>query len=176
MEGFLVVRKRLSEVESNPLNPHYMGVMRIPPMSNPLESMSDTMWKYVFEGVKNEETNLIDDMGRAREILVGLEKEGEDVEIIYVTEKPEKGGYCRLKEGMEGLGWDVAGVGGDYWSIVADMSDRPWAKPFWSLLNRNGLFPERRVALEYLEQYRKNRDPDWDSLFDVVFVGRVMGL
>ena len=176
LEGFLVVRKRLSKVEYNPLNPLYMGVMRIPPMSYPPESMSDTMWKYVFEGVTKEETNLIDDIGKAREILEGLEKEGEEVEVIYVTENPEVGGYCRLKEGKEGLGWDVAGVMGDYWSIVSDISDQEWARRFRSLLNRHGLFQEKKIAIEYLDQYRKNREADWDSPFDVVFVARVKGL
>ena len=177
LEGFLVVQKHLSEADYNPLNPSYRGVMRIPPLSNPLESMSDTMWEYLLGETIKEETGLIEDMEKAKEIFSGLKREGEDVEIVYVTENPEEGGYCRLaEEKREGLGWDVAGVRGDYWSIVADMSDREWAKRFRSLLNRHGLFQEKKVALEYLDQYRKNRDPDWDSPFDVVFVARVMGL
>ena len=151
--------------------------MRVPPTSNPPESMSDTMWKYVFEGVKNDETNLIEDIGKAKEIYYGLKREGEDVEIIYVTENPEEGGYRQLEEGKkEGLGWDVAGVTAGYWSIVADFPDREWAKRFTSLLNRHGLFQEKRIALEYLDQYIKNREADWDSIFDVVFIARVKGL
>ncbi len=177
LEGFLVVRKHLSKVESNPLNPFYQGVMRIPPLSNPLESMSDTMWEYLLGETIKEETNLIEDAGKAKEIFLGLKKEGEDVEVVYVTENPEEGGYCQLgEEEKEGLGWDVAGVRGDYWSIVSDISDREWAKRFRSLLNRHGLFQEKKIAIEYLDQYRKNREADWDSPFDVVFVARVKGL
>lgn len=175
--GFLVVRSvefsRPDEAES--LRSRYHGVDRVPPYPSDDEGEQDALDQYVFGNYKDGATNLIPSYAAALRLQRLFLSSKHRYEILFCCKGPEA--VKNLEQGnvdIEHLGYDVAAVRGDYWSIVDDFSRNEWASEFRRKLNPFGLFPQRTDAEEYLREYRDRREPDSDSPFDVLYVVRVL--
>jgi hypothetical protein len=133
------------------------------------------MDEYVFGRVKDKDTNLIPSLETAVGLCKMLGRGGRRFEIIYCSDTEQQPILrCELEIGStEFLGYDVAGISGDCWSIVDDFSSNDWARPYRQRLNPSGLFLERADAESYLRDYRAHGEPDADSAFDVIEVIRV---
>ena len=171
LRGFLVV---LSEPEyRSPRNPRYFGVDAQPASPSDFPEEAEELDQYVFGRFKEPVTNLIPTYERARQLLDAFSKSPRKFEIIfcgYGLDDLNLEAFAPLK--MQGLGYDVAGVSGDGWSIVCDMPESDWARPFIASLNEFGLFQTRLDAENYLREYRAHQEADFDSPFDVVFIAR----
>lgn len=130
---------------------------------------------YVFGNYKDAATNLITDYRRARELCQRLEASPREFEVLawclgvddpILSTVPNRN--C-----LKVLGFDVAVVSADCWSIVEDMPETTWAQPYQEMLNANGLFDERTIADEYLKKYRALGEADYDSDFQIGFVVQV---
>jgi hypothetical protein len=174
--GYLVVRC----IEPFPLGAdgslrlRYLGVDRLPAHPSDDENERDALEEYVFGGIKNDVTNLIPSLDAAVRLqrLFAASKHG--YEILFCSEGPRAAQSNQEHEvPTEQLGYDVAAIRGDYWSIVADLSSSDWAARFRSSLNAFGLFARRDDAEAYLREYLDHDEPDSDSPFEVVYVTRV---
>lgn len=170
--GFLVV---LSEPEYlNPRNPRYFGVDAIPASPSGIPEEAEALDRYVFGHYKDPETNVIPTYEKARELLDALSSSPRRFEIIFCGTGPDDPALHALTTLIrQDLGYDVAGISGDCWSIVDDIPESDWAKPYIAILNESGLFPTRSNAERYLGEYRENQETDFDSNFNVVFVARI---
>jgi hypothetical protein len=174
--GFLVVETRHpgdSFADSD--NPRYEGVWRIPAWPPDLAQEEDAMWDYVFSpDVKDHETNMIPSLDKARAMHARLSQGGRAFEIIFCCRGPDSEDLDLLGSApWEYLGYDIAAIGGDYYSIVADLWRADWAAPFRQKLNEHGLFAESD-ADDYLQQYVAHGEPGADSNWSLVCVIRVL--
>jgi hypothetical protein len=171
LSGFLVVLEpRLSRNTGK----FYAGVGRVPPYpsGNPAEARA--MDEYVFGGVKNPDTNVIPSLEAAVRLCQMLNLGGRRFEIIYCRDGEQRIPDPELEiESTETLGYDVATVRTEHWSIVDDISLNDWAAPYRRRLNPNGLLPERADAEGYLHDYRAHKEWDADFPFDVVEVIKI---
>lgn len=180
--GFLVVLeiKEYLDWTGLPPNPLYKGVDRLPaapiPGDPPLfAEEAEALDAYVFGDFKDFDTNLIPTYQKAVELLQMFERSPRQYEIIYCCgDEKDLEELSQQEFRIEALGYDVASVTGDCWSIVDDMPDSPWAEPFRTRLNAHGLFPNKEDAEQYLQEYQDRREPDWDAELRVVFVARVL--
>jgi hypothetical protein len=172
--GFLVVRSQ-PDSSGNPLR--YCGVDRVPPYS-PHETADGpheqaVLEQYVFGEYKDEATNVILSFERALQLFRSFSSSRHKYEIVFCSESeqilPNLGPDLRV----EPLGYDVAAVRGDYWSIVDDFSPSEWASLYRRQLNEFGLFRGKQEARAYLMEYRERGEPDGDFAFDVVHVARI---
>ena len=184
LRGFLVV---LQEQEYPPwvtrrAMPTYKGVYRIPAAPTPGEPAeipeeAEALDAYVFGDFKDCDTNLIPAYDKAVKLLGMFSRSPRRYEIIFCCTHGEEEQLERLASeslSVQPLGYDVAGVEGDYWSIVDDMPESPWAEPFRARLNGHGLFSNKEDAEQYLRAYQNRGEPDWDAGLRVVFVARVL--
>jgi hypothetical protein len=175
--GFLVVRsvELASRHADRSLRSAYHGVDRVPPWPADDESERDAIEQYVFGDYKDDATNLIPSFDAAAKLQRLLSSSERSYDILFCCEDPQ--GVRNITQrgvDIEHLGYDVAGISGDYWSIVADLSRNDWASRFRKSLNEFGLFSRKADAEAYLREYRDRREPDSDSPFDVVYVVRVL--
>jgi hypothetical protein len=179
--GFLVVL--LDGEYHNPRNPRYLGVDRVPAQPFPGGELdypeeAAAMDAYVFGDYKDIESNVIPDYDRARELLEAFSSSRRAFELLMVCSGPEDPIRTRCGEAASQtpLGYDVASVSGDCWSIVEDIPESDWARPYLARLSDAGLLPSRQIAERYLEEYRQHKEPDWDSVpFEIVYLVRVTG-
>jgi hypothetical protein len=160
----------------NPRNPSYSGVNRIPAYPSDFQEENPVLDDYVFGCYKNEKSNLIDNYGKARELLERLHCSSRNFEIIGWCHESDKAVLHSLvppANTVTHLGADVAVINGDYWSIVDDIPSSPWATSYVTLLNNYGLLPSESIALKYLREYRKHAEADWDCDFEVGTVVRI---
>lgn len=172
--GFLVVLT--SSDIANPRNPSYSGVNRIPAYPSDFEEEMPVLDDYVFGSYKNEKSNLIDNYGKARELLKRLRCSPRNFEIIGWCHESEEAFLRSLVPAantVTHLGADVAVINGDYWSIVDDIPGSSWAISYATLLNDYGLLPSESIALKYLQEYRKHAEADWDCELEVGTVLRI---
>jgi hypothetical protein len=174
--GFLVVRSvepfRLAGKGS--LRLRYRGVDRVPPYPSDDEDEQEAVEQYVFGNYKDDATNLIPSFDAAVRLQRSLSSSKHRYEILFCCEDPKAvQGIEERGVHVEHLGYDVAAIRGDYWSIVADFSANDWAARFRSCLNALGLFTRKEDAEAYLREYRDKGEPDSESPFDVVYVTRV---
>jgi hypothetical protein len=173
--GFLVVLTRPDGVTQK--KPNYMGVNRIPayPSKHPEEGQG--MDDYVFGGFKDYDTNLIPTFERARELMGRLSHSPRAFEIIMCSADavPEEQGRSLVgpTHRVVPLGYDVANLHADYWSIVEDFALGPWSREYLPRLNDSGLFVDHQSAVDYLTGYREHDEVDADSPFDIVFVSGI---
>jgi len=167
LRGFLVVRAPDTGMR-------YRGVDRVPPYPTDDESERAALEEYVLGDHKDDTTNLIPSIDDAVRLQRSLSSRAGKYEVLFCCENPD---IVRTMEwggvDIEQLGYDVAAIRADYWSIVSDLSKNEWASKFRSRLNEFGLFAGRADAEAYLREYRERREPDSDSPFDVVYVFRV---
>lgn len=174
--GFLIVRSvdaSLAE-DNRSSRSRYSGVDRVPPYPSDDDCEKDAIEDYVFGDYKNQTTNLISSLDRALQLYRSLSGSKYKYEILFCSEGPDA--VNRMEEEhlkIEHLGFDVASLRTDYWSIVADFSRNEWALHFLNALNEFGLFRGRSDAEAYLREYRKHDEPDSNSLFIVVYVCRI---
>src|SRR5262245_46539959 len=160
--GFLVVRSVVSNHldKDATLRSRYRGIDRVPPWPADDESEQDAVEQYVFSDYKDDTTNLIPTLEAAVQLQRSLSSGTHHYEILFCCDDPQD--VSRVAQrgvDVEHLGYDVAGVSGDYWSIVADLSGSAWAIRFRERLNEFGLFSQRADAEEYLKEYRDRREP-----------------
>lgn len=190
--GFLVVLKtpEYQSERSKLFNPRYLGVDRIPTYPSPgypfdYPEEADALDEYVFGDVKSEETNLIPDLATALKLLTKFSSSPRDFDVILCSTGPNDVIFKTLMSdkfvvlgydvlGVTPLGYDVAAVKGDSWSIVYDFAAGDWAKPFLTCLNQYGLFRERSDAEEYYRGYREHNEPGADCPFDIVYVANII--
>lgn len=169
--GFLVV---LPPIQSPSTGRSYAGVDRLPYYPPEIPGEAELIDKYVFGEIKNFDSNLIDSFERAKELQISLSEKGRDFEVIYCrhlnSSLPK---HLLTAVTAKSLGYDVAGIKGDYWSIVNNFSSRNWAVSYKERLNTNGLFPQHSDAESYLREYQKHGDVDWNSDFDIVEVFQI---
>lgn len=174
--GFLVVRTVQPERPgvSSSLRSRYLGIDRVPPYPADDENESEAMDQYVFGGCKDDTTNLIPSLDVAVRLQHALSASKYTYEILFCCEDREASSRIeRDVVALEHLGYDVATVRGDYWSIVAEIPPTEWALRFRSCLNEFGLFDHRSDADAYRAEYRRRSEPDSDAPLDVVYVARV---
>ena len=175
--GFLVVLKtpECRGERGSRLNPQYSGVNRVPLYPPPNAEEASALDEYVFGDIKSNETNLIPYFGTALTLLKKLSSSPRAFEVIYCGTGPEDPILDELAvEKVVALGYDVAGVTGDGWSIVGDFASGEWAVAFANRLNSYGLFRDRADAQAYLKGYEDHNEPDSDIPFDVVYVARMI--
>ena len=175
--GFLVV---LPEPEfrgevGRSINPRYSGVDRVPTYPSKYREESTAIDEYVFGDFKDMESNVIPSLPKALDLLKMFSASPRTFEVIFCCDGPDAESLQRLnKDKIVHLGYDVAVVTGDGWSIVDDFSGSEWAAHFAERLNQNGLFAARSDAESYLREYRRHSEPDHDMDFDVVYVVRYL--
>lgn len=171
LSGFLVALEPKLSRNTGKL---YAGVGRVPPYPSQHAAEVTAMDDYVFGDVKDIDTNVIPSLEAAIVLCAKLSSGGRRFEILYCRDGqqpiPVSGSEMRR---VEHLGYDVATVRSEGWSIVDDISVRDWAASFRQVLNANGLFPKKVDAEAYLRAYRLNGDPDANFQFDIVEVMRV---
>lgn len=174
--GFLVVRsvEPACGREDGSLRSRYHGVDRVPPWPTDDESEQDAVEQYVFGDYKDDSTNLIPSLEAAARLQRSLSTSKYNYEILFCCEDSQNVRTITERGvDIEHLGYDVAGLCGDYWSIVADFSQSDWATRFREGLNEFGLFSRRTDAEAYLREYCDQLEPDSDSPFDVIYVVRL---
>ena len=171
LSGFLVVLEPRLSRNTGKL---YAGVGRIPPYPSQHDGEESAMDEYVFGDVKDPDTNVIPSLEAAILLCGKLSSSGRRFEILYCrdAQQPISISGSEMPR-IEHLGYDVATVRSEGWSIVDDISVRDWAAVFRQALNANGLLPTKADADAYLRAYRLNGDHDADFQFDIVEVMRV---
>lgn len=170
--GFLVVLATKTESNRGPAT--YEGVDRMPGYPGDRPDQTAALDFYVFGECKDPRTNLIPHIEVARDLLAQLSRGGRRYEIILCCEGPDSEALTRLPAACaERLGFDVAAIRSDYWSIVDDFSKSSWAEPFRSGLNEHGLFRSGKDAERYLREYKRRNEADSDSPLEVVYVVRL---
>ncbi len=156
------------------LNPRYAGVNRVPTYPSQYSEEAAALDDYIFGNVKSEITNLIPDYATAVDLMQRLSCSGRRYQLLLCCPGPNENGceIIKLNEATA-LGYDVALLKGDGWSIVGDFSSGEWAKGFLPQLNENGLFRHQSDAERYLHAYREHHEPDAEMPFEVAFVVRV---
>ena len=176
LEGYLVVLKT-PECQSEAgkrLNPRYAGVNRVPAYPSDYREEQSALDEYFFGNFKSMETNLIPELSSAGHLLKMLSASPREFEIILCCAGPTSKDFQAFRrEQILGLGYDVAVVQGDCWSIVSDFTESDWSRSFLRRLNEFGLFTDRADALNYLREYRAHGEADADMPFEVTYVARV---
>src|SRR5439155_19910972 len=153
----------------------YRGVYRLPsyrlPDQEPIRTETAAMEEYVFGKIANE-FGLIMSYETALQMLAKFAKTSREFEVIHCRKWSDCATDRSRSASLPGkpLGFDVAGFGGDFWSIVADFPDDIRVAHFFDKLNENGLFYAPDEATEYLDEYRRLRLPDYQSPFEVLAV------
>jgi hypothetical protein len=176
--GFLVVllTREYRPEESIDSNPRYLGVSRIPAYPSEYKEEECPLDDYVFGAVKSRETNLIPDYDGARRLLHRFAVSPRAFEIIFCCSDPEDAPLKGLgPDSVVALGYDVATIRADYWSIVEDLVFSPWAQPFQQRLNEYGLLPNKADAARFLQEYRNHQEADCEAPFEIICVMRVLG-
>lgn len=177
--GFLVVRSADPDRprDNAGIPSRYSGVDRVPPYPTDDPDEQEPIEQYVFGEYKDKATNLIPSFDSTVRLLRSLSSRKHKYEILFCSENGDVvPNIEQVGLKVERLGYDVAAVRSDYWSIVGDFSRSEWASRFRNCLNESGLFRQRADAEAYLTEYRDRGEPDGDSPFDVVFVARVSPL
>jgi len=129
------------------------------------------MEAYVFEDFKDERTGLIPNKAKALRLLRLFESSPRKFDLIYCTDATAE----PPAEDYSFLGFDIAGLGGDYWSIVGDFPVDRRVRSFLAHLNRWGLFDREAEAAEFLRRYRALKLPHHDIDFQVIKVHARIG-
>lgn len=171
LSGFLIV---LADARNRLTGGPYAGVARVPPYPSKIPGEERAMDDYVFGGLKDLDTNVIPSLNAAVPLCKMLSSGGRRFEIIYCRDADQSIASSGPEiESAEHLGYDIATVRTEYWSIVEDFSPSAWAVPYRQRLNSNGLFVSKADADSYLRDYRAHGEPDADFPFDVVEVIRI---
>ena len=169
LAGFLIV---IADARNRLTGRPYAGVARVPAYPSEIPGEERAMDDYVFGGLKDPETNVIPSLSAAVRLCKMLSRSGRRFEIVYCrdADQPISSSSSEVAiESAEHLGYDIATVRTECWSIVEDFTQSDWAKPYRWRLNRNGLFAERADAEAYLRDYRAP-EFDADFPFDVIDV------
>lgn len=119
IQGFLIVPvEKEGPLEPDP-NQLYQGVGRLPAQPSDFEEESEALEEYVFGDYVDDDATVIPTLQKARELLFLFANSPRDFEILYCeadvfADDLEDEAEYRL------LGFDVAGITGDCWSIVDD--------------------------------------------------------
>jgi hypothetical protein len=175
--GFLVVLSADIEARDDgvALRKPYEGVDRVPAYRFGGTRRDEAMEAYVFGEYKDPSTNLVPTLSAARRLCSWLSaSKRERYEVLYCCESSRAQSWLAGSGSkVEDLGYDVASLGADYWSIVGDMPQDVWVRPHRKRLNSHGLFSSHDEATSYLTEYRRRDAPDSDAPLEVVFVARV---
>jgi hypothetical protein len=170
--GFLVVLAPGTGTYDTPRV--YEGVDRVPGYPGDTDEETIALDFYVFGDCKDPRTNLIPSVDTAKDLSARLSVTGRKYEVILCCEGPDSESLLALpRTCVEHLGFDVAAIQADYWSIVDDFSKSPWAERFRACLNEHGLLGSERDAAQYLREYKHRNEPDSDSPLEVVYVARI---
>ena len=170
--GFLVVVVPDPKTESR--SHKYEGVNRVPGYPGDSAEETNVLDFYVFGPCKDPDTNLIPSLEVARNLQIRLSRTSRKYEILLCCEGPNSEWFAKISpDYVEHLGFDVAAIQADYWSIVDDFSASLWAVRFRKKLNEHGLFGEEREAEQYLREYKHRNEPDSDSPLEVVYAARL---
>jgi hypothetical protein len=167
-EGFLVVRKVEDKVPGQ-----YRGLFRMVPTSPPVGA-SGFEDPYVF-GDLTDELGLSPSLDAAQTLVQRLApvERSEDLEVLFVRTSSDDPPTTPTPPGAVRLGFDVAGVGGGFWSIVDDFPEGDQVARFRRQLNDNGLFDTSDAAAAYLDAYRRHRFADHNLPFAIWEVYRL---
>ena len=169
--GFLVVLAATKDI--NTRNPKYVGVDRIPEYPSKFSEEEAALDDYVFGDYKNIDTNLIPDYSKAYELWQRLAISRRQYEILMCCSGPSDPLAISIPAAAASvvpLGYDVAAIQSDCWSIVDDFASGSWAERYRTLLNEYGLFDARENAERYLKEYQAHGEPDNDAGFAILFV------
>lgn len=174
-EGYLVVLRVPEYQSDNRANPKYSGVNRVPAYPSNYPQEEAALEEYFFGNTKSIESNLIPEFLVAVQLMNKLVGSPREFEVLLCCTGPESELYLSFRpDQIIGLGYDVAAISGDGWSIVSDFAMGDWSEPFLHRLNEFGLFNSRDEALNYLRMYRNRSEPDADMPFEIVYVARVI--
>ncbi len=172
MRGYLVLLVEDEPGEAPRPNAKYQGVDRLPPNPTVFPDEVEALDEYVYGDYKEEDSSLIPTLHRARELLTMFDDASRDFELVY-CEADDFVNELQAGADYELLGYDVAGVSGDCWSIVADFTAEPGFEEQSSKLNNFGLFDHAHDAEKYFRDYKAAKLPDYDCGFSVCKVWRV---
>lgn len=171
--GFLVVL--VTERDGDDGSATYQGVDRVPAYPSNNAEETKALDFYVFGDCKDPRTNLIPSLDKATDLLGRLSRSDRKYEVVVCCEGPNSEALITIRpDCVEHLGYDVAAIQSDYWSIVDDFSKRSWAERFRVDLNEHSLFREERLAEQYLREYKHRNEPDSDSPLEVIYMARLL--
>jgi len=156
-------------------NPQYCGIDRLPEYPSRVEQESQALDQYVFGDYKDLNSNLIPTFVKALKLWTDFSVSTRDFEILLCSTgaiESEISGISQHAK-LEPMGFDIAGVTGDYWSIVNDIPGCEWSRKYAKEINEFGLFNTYDIANSFLGDYIRHGEPDNDSDFSIVFVSRV---
>ncbi len=178
--GYLIVLVDSGYI--NALNPNYAGVDRLTPYAphpyaTHFPEETEVLEDYVFgDHKRRDDSSLIVEYSKALELWRRFAVSRRAYEILLCSSGPADGEIENIdprSATIISLGYDVAGISGDCWSIVQDLPDSQWAQPYVQRLNGHGLFTTRQDAEAYLQDYITKQEADWDLPFEIVFVMKI---
>ena len=107
---------------------------------------------YVFGGYRDDQTGVILTLDRALGLFELFRLSSRAYELIYISSTPF--GPPSEEVALKEFGFDVAGPGGDFYSVVYDFPKSKPLYPFLSRLNDAGLFSDAESAEQFLMEYR----------------------
>jgi hypothetical protein len=165
-DGFIVVQKSPS-VNKGRYNPRYRGVDRLVPWS--MDQFKKGFDDPYLSPEYTTDDGFIVSLPLAQEVFQSFSEiiAPEDLEIIYIREVSgiEEESFL-AKPGLKMIGFDVAGNGSPFYSIVDDFPppNEGLFQDFREQLNENGLFESAGLAREYLriylERYPEEKNQD----------------
>jgi len=144
----------------------YRGVHWLPPFSVDEFVPGTAADDYVFGDYVDETSGLIPDFSKAYDLLKRLQRERpRPYEILYCRTGHDMGkGDLPAYPPMKFYGYDVAGITGDKWSVLYVFPSGAWAATYRTKLNDFGLFPQKKTAERFLEEYVTRGEPDPEGL------------
>jgi hypothetical protein len=152
----------------------YAGVDRIPAYPTKYSEEVVALDDYVFGGVKSDTDNVIPSFALAYSLWTKFTSSPRKFDVIFCCGSPEHLAADICSDKLMPLGYDVATIRGDAWSIIHDCPSGDWTNSYVDRLNKFALFDNAHDAMQYLNDYKLRGEADSDMNLEAIFVFRVM--
>lgn len=152
------------------------GAVLAPARATRVSDFYPTGWrKNLYRLAEDDAVGDNDFLYRSVQVALRLQREfatrGRRYEVVWVHISPAEANPAPRDPpaGAHFLGYDVAYLGGDFYSAVRNglhvNPDEDLLARFWSLLNENGLFDSTQAAIDYLAAFRQSSTTESASQF-----------